>query len=107
MAASKAANTEFLSKIPNRKKISNEDFNLCEEETSLDEIIKSNINYQTSNIPPGNDGFKAVFCRIISVTSQKSDKKDIENHRLTSFFNLYYKSFLKVTSATKLFFAIK
>ena len=33
--------TEFLSKIPNRKKISNEDFNLCEAEISLDEIIKS------------------------------------------------------------------
>ena len=28
---SKAANTECLSKIPYRKKISNEDFNLCEE----------------------------------------------------------------------------
>ena len=30
---SKAGTTEFLSKIPNRKKISNEDFNLCVEET--------------------------------------------------------------------------
>ena len=30
---SKAATTEFLDKIPNRKKISNQDFNLCEEET--------------------------------------------------------------------------
>ena len=29
----KAATTKFLSKIPDRKKISNEDFNLCEEET--------------------------------------------------------------------------
>ena len=38
---SKAATTEFLSKIPNRKKISNEDFNLCKTETSLDEIMKS------------------------------------------------------------------
>ena len=28
-----SATTEFPSKIPNRKKISNEDFNLCEEET--------------------------------------------------------------------------
>ena len=30
---SKAATTEFISKIPNRKKICNEDFNLCEGET--------------------------------------------------------------------------
>ena len=40
----KAATTEFLSKISNRKKISNEDFTLCEVETSLDEIIKSNFS---------------------------------------------------------------
>ena len=33
---STAATTEFLSKIPNRKKISNEHFNLCEAEISLD-----------------------------------------------------------------------
>ena len=33
-ATSKAATTEFLSKIPNRKKISNENFALCEAETS-------------------------------------------------------------------------
>ena len=32
--------TEFLSKIPNIKKISNEHFNLCEAEISLDEVIK-------------------------------------------------------------------
>ena len=31
---------EFLSKIPNTKKISNKHFNLCEAEISLDEIIK-------------------------------------------------------------------
>ena len=36
-----AATTEFVSKIPNRKKIFNEHFNLCEAERSLDEIIKS------------------------------------------------------------------
>ena len=36
-----AANTEFVQKIPNRKKISNEHFNLCETEISLDETIKS------------------------------------------------------------------
>ena len=33
---STAATTEFLSKIPNRKKISNEHFNICEAEISLD-----------------------------------------------------------------------
>ena len=42
---SKASTIEFLTKIPNRKKISNEDFNFCEVETFLDEIIKS-INSQ-------------------------------------------------------------
>ena len=38
---STAATTEFVCKIPNRKKISNEHFHLCETEISLDEIIKS------------------------------------------------------------------
>ena len=43
---STAATTEFDRKIPNRKKISNEYFNLCEAEISLNEIIKS-INSET------------------------------------------------------------
>ena len=50
---------QLPSKIPKRKKISDEDFNLCEAETSLNEIIKS-INY------PGNDGLKAVFHKHFS-----------------------------------------
>ena len=37
---STAATTEFVRKIPNRKKISDENFNLCEAEIFLDEIIK-------------------------------------------------------------------
>ena len=57
---STAATTEFVCKIPNRKKISNEHFNLCEAEISLDEIIKS-INPETNNKPPGNDDLKAEF----------------------------------------------
>ena len=57
---SKAAATEFVCKIPDRKKISNEHFNLCEAEISLDEIIKS-INPETNNKPPGNDGLTAEF----------------------------------------------
>ena len=36
----RAATTEFVWKIPNRKKISYENVNLCEAEISLDEIIK-------------------------------------------------------------------
>ena len=60
-----AVTTEFLSKIPNRKKISNEDFKLCEAETSLDEITKS-INFQTNNKSPGNDALKAVFYKHFS-----------------------------------------
>ena len=35
--------------------MSNEQFNLCEVEISLDEIIKS-INSETNNKSPGNDG---------------------------------------------------
>ena len=50
---SKAATTEFISKIPNRKKISNE---------QLNEIIES-INSQTNNESPGNDGLTAEFYR--------------------------------------------
>ena len=45
---STAATTEFLRKVPNRKKISNEHFNLCEAQISLDEIIKF-INSETNN----------------------------------------------------------
>ena len=40
--------------------MSNENFNLCEAETSLDEIIKS-INSLKNNKSPGNDSLKAVF----------------------------------------------
>ena len=57
---SAAATTEFISTIPNRKKISNEHSNLCEAEISLDEIIKA-INSETNNKPPGNDGLTANF----------------------------------------------
>ena len=53
------ATTEFVCKILNRKKISNEHFNLCEAEISLDEIIKS-INSET-NKPPYNDCLTAEF----------------------------------------------
>ena len=56
------ATTEFVCKIPNRRKIYNEHFNLCEAEISLYEIIKS-INSETKNKPPGNDGFTAEFYR--------------------------------------------
>ena len=37
----KTSTNEFLSKIPNRKKMSNEQVNLCEAKISLDEITKS------------------------------------------------------------------
>ena len=104
---SKAAITEFLSKIPNRKKISNEQFYLCEAKISLDEIIKY-INSQANDKSPGNDGLTAEFyiyfsnelapdlldaydscgelgtmsvtskTGIISVIYKKGEKKDIE-----------------------------
>ena len=57
---SKATTTEFVWKIPNKKKISHEHFNLCEAEISLDEMIKS-INSGTDYKPPGNDGLTAEF----------------------------------------------
>ena len=62
---STAATTEFVQKIPNRKKISNEHFNLCEAEISLDEIIKS-INFETNNKSPGNDGVTSKFYKNFS-----------------------------------------
>ena len=37
---SRASTTEFVWKIPNRKKMSYEHFNLCEAEISLGEIMK-------------------------------------------------------------------
>ena len=62
---STAATTELVCKIPKRKKISTEPFNLCEAEISLDKIIKS-INSETINKPPGNDGLTAEFSRHFS-----------------------------------------
>ena len=62
---STAATTEFVCKIPNRKKISNEHFNLCEAEISLDEIIKSR-NSEANNKPLGNDYLTAEFFRHFS-----------------------------------------
>ena len=58
--ASKAATTEFLAKLRNRKEISNEQLNLCEAKISSDEIIKS-THSQTNNKSPGNDGPTAKF----------------------------------------------
>ena len=48
---SKAATTEFLSKITNRKKISKEKCNLCETITSLGEILKSINSQKKKKIP--------------------------------------------------------
>ena len=62
---STVATTEFLSKIPNRKKIFNEHFNLCEAKISLDEITKY-INSETNNKSPGNDDLTAEFYKHFS-----------------------------------------
>ena len=56
---STAATTEFVQKIINRKKISNEQFNICEAEISLDEIIKY-INSEITNLQ-----LMMVFSRIV------------------------------------------
>ena len=57
---SKAATTKFISKIRNRKKISNDQFNLCEVKISLGEIIKS-MNHQANNNSSGNHAPTAEF----------------------------------------------
>ena len=62
---SKAATAEFLSKIPNIKKKSNEQFNLCEAKISLAEIIKS-ISSQINHKYAGNDGLTTEFYKHIS-----------------------------------------
>ena len=62
---STAATTKSVRKILNRKKISNELFNFCEAEISLDEIMKSIIS-ATNNKPPGNDGLTAEFYKNFS-----------------------------------------
>ena len=62
---STTATSEFVCKISNRKKISNEHFNLYGAEISLDEIIKS-VNSETNNKPTGNDGLTAEFYRYFS-----------------------------------------
>ena len=58
------ATTAFLTKIPNREKISNEQFNLCEAKISLDEIIKS-INSQ-ANESLGKDRLTTKFYKYFS-----------------------------------------
>ena len=60
-----AATTVCPTKIPNRKKISNEHFNLCEAAISLDEIINS-LNSETNNKSPGNDGLTTDFYKQFS-----------------------------------------
>ena len=62
---SKVATTKFLGKIPKRKKISNEQFNLCEAKIPLDEILKF-INSQTNNKSSGNNTLTAEFYKHVS-----------------------------------------
>ena len=111
--------SKLFSKIPNRKKISNEQFQFCKATFSLEEVIKY-VNSQSNSKCPGNNGLTAEFykhfsnelspilldvydswdklrtmegssrTRIISVVYKKSYKKDIPNYRLISPVNLDY-----------------
>ena len=58
-------NSTAATTIPNRKKISNEYFNICEAKISLDEIIKS-ISSETNNKSPANDDLTAEFYKHFS-----------------------------------------
>ena len=61
----KAATTTFLNKVSNRKKISSEQFLLCEAKISLDEVTKS-INSETKNKSPGNYSLTVEFYKHFS-----------------------------------------
>ena len=63
--ASKVTITETLSKILNRKKISNEQYNVCEVKISLGEIIKF-INSQINNKSSANYSLAADFYKNFS-----------------------------------------
>ena len=93
---SQATITEFLGKIPNRKKKSNEQCNFCEAKISLDEIINScPFRYL---LLLGKAWHHGVTFRIgiMSVIYEKGDKKDISNYRLISLLNLNYKIYTTI-----------
>ena len=55
--------------LPNKKKVSNEQFNLSEAKISLDEIIRY-INSQTNNKSSGNDALTTKFYKHFSYDLQ-------------------------------------
>ena len=62
--------TEFLSKISNKQKISNEQCNLCGPNISLDKILRS-ANSPTNYKSSGNDGLTGIFYKHFSNDLQR------------------------------------
>ena len=125
---SKSSINELLKKTSNNKEISNENFNLCEVDIYLHEIIQSK-KPPKNNKSPGNDGLAAEFFKdfsapillgvygcwkefavmgilsrtgIVSANYKKCDKNDIEYYRPISLLNQEYKIYTTILENTML-----
>ena len=74
---STAATTEFVWKIPNRKKISYEHFSLCEAEIFLDEIIKQRHPWTPIVKATQLHKMSGVVSDVVSNTENRALKKQM------------------------------